>query len=90
VEKDKNNLTKKQMRVGNRKHTLLNHILVGGRIYCRCYEHFLNDFDIEEHFCYTGNNGKRVCPSLRIETTNGEFIPYKDWASNNKKPNSIK
>jgi len=89
MSKNKKTLTKSQKRIFSRKLSLLE-LSKSGIIFCTHHSQYLEPFEIKNHRCYIGNNGKRVCPSLTIETLEGYFITYKKWASNGKNQNFIK
>ena len=75
--------TKKQRRIENRKKTLLE--LAGlDLVYCAYHNKSLRIDEINKHYCYTGNNGNTICTSLRIQCLSGEYLPYKQWASNHE------
>ena len=91
INMDKNNFNKREKRTQNRKELLLEHLFLGGGIFCTLHNIHLDYSDILEHYCYTRNNGKGgVCLKLRIETFEDCYISYKQFASRKNNGNPLK
>ncbi len=76
-------LTKRQKRVFNRKNLLCN-LAEAGKIFCEHHSQTLAPEEISSHRCYIGNNGKRVCSSIRVLSPYQKFVSYKEWSSNER------
>ena len=79
--------TKKQIKINNRRNEFLT-LSEQGLLFCERYDFFLNKRELTSHKCYTGDNGNRVCPRIRILNEDGTIVRYngshKKCYNNNK------
>jgi len=79
---ESSSLTKKQKRCINRKNLLVK--LAGDeKTFCDHHGYALSPQEILDHGCYNGNNGKRVCPHIRVIGEDGKLLEFKNYSSNN-------